>query len=195
MARPRPGSERREVPRPVAPLAIPHSQHQCGPIGPRHGVNTMNRKISGVATVAALLGLAACGSSSTAPPPGASAGKPLVEEATTGSTFSNDFNPFDSNSTARAMNLASIVYEPLYELDALDPTPNGSHPWLATGYTFSNGGNSLAITVRQGVSSTTGRRSARVTSRRPSKPSRISRSSTGAVFPCSRLTRASVAAS
>jgi len=49
------------------------------------------------------------------------------------------------------MNLASIVYEPLYELDALDPTPNGSHPWLATGYTFSNGGNSLAITVRQGV--------------------------------------------
>ena len=110
----------------------------------------MNRKISGAAAVAALLGLAACGSSST-PAPGSAAGKPLVEEATTGSTFSNDFNPFDSNSTARAMNLASIVYEPLYELNALDPTTSGSHPWLATGYTFSNGGDSLAIAVRQNV--------------------------------------------
>ena len=110
----------------------------------------MNRQICGVATVAALLGLAACGSTST-PAPGSAAGKALVEEATTGVTFSDDFNPFDSNSTARAMNLASILYEPLYELDALDPTAAGSHPWLATGYTFSNGGDSLAITVRQNV--------------------------------------------
>lgn len=102
---------------------------------------------------AAALGVAACGSSSTSTsssPSGASkVGPPLYEEATTGVTFTQNFNPFDSASLAAGMNMRSLLYEPLYEFDALDPT--ASHPWLATGYSFSNGGKTLSITVRSGV--------------------------------------------
>ncbi len=102
---------------------------------------------------AAALGVAACGSSSTSTgssPTGASkVGPPLYEEATTGVTFTQNFNPFDSASLAAGMNMRSLLYEPLYEFDALDPT--ASHPWLATGYSFSNGGKTLSITVRPSV--------------------------------------------
>ena len=51
------------------------------------------RVVTGVLGVAALL-LAACESSSTT---ASSGGKALIAEPTTGVTFSDDFNPYDSN--------------------------------------------------------------------------------------------------
>jgi peptide/nickel transport system substrate-binding protein len=74
---------------------------------------------------------------------------PLIEEANVGVTFTKDFNPYDSLSLARQMNITTLVYEPLYEMDALDPSQN--HPWLATGYQFEDGGLELAITVKSGI--------------------------------------------
>src|SRR5919108_614637 len=104
--------------------------------------------------LAALLGatamvVSACESGSTTS--SASGGKPLIAEPTTGVTFSEDFNPYDPNSVSSSMGTRAIVNEPLIEYDQLDPTPAGTHPWLATAYTFQNGGKDLQITIRQNV--------------------------------------------
>jgi peptide/nickel transport system substrate-binding protein len=106
----------------------------------------MNRRVfKGLIGAAAIaVAVTSCEQSSTG---SAAVGKPLILESTTGVTFSNDFNPYDSNLSYPR----SIINEPLVEFDQLDPTPAGTHPWLATAYAFQNGGKDLQITVRQGV--------------------------------------------
>jgi len=81
----------------------------------------------------------------------AKGGRPLIAEPTTGVTFSDDFNPYDPNSVASSMGTRSMVNEPLVEFDQLDPTSAGTHYWLATGYTFQNGGKDLQVKIRSGV--------------------------------------------
>src|SRR5438309_1788938 len=105
------------------------------------------RVVTGVLGVAALL-LAACESSSTT---ASSGGKALIAEPTTGVTFSDDFNPYDSNSVAASMGTRTMVNEPLVEFDQLDATAAGTHPWLATSYAFQNGGKDLQVTIRPNV--------------------------------------------
>src|SRR3989449_11039944 len=83
--------------------------------------------------------------------PTASGGKPLIAEPTTGVTFSEDFNPYDNNSVTSQMGTRSLVNEPLVEFNQLDATAAGTHPWLATSYTFQNGGKDLQVTIRQNV--------------------------------------------
>ncbi|HEY8840334.1 MAG TPA: ABC transporter substrate-binding protein [Candidatus Dormibacteraeota bacterium] len=108
----------------------------------------MNRTaLASVVGIAALLLAASCNNST----PTASGGKPLIAEGTTGVTFSEDFNPYDQNSVAAAMNTRSMVNEPLVEFDQLDATAAGTHPWLATAYAFQNGGKDLQVTIRQNV--------------------------------------------
>ena len=111
----------------------------------------MNRKaLSGLLGVATLF-VAACSVGSTSNNTTASGGKPLIAEPTTGVTFSQDFNPYDPNSVASSMGTRSIVNEPLIEYDQLDPTAAGTHYWLATAYSFQNGGKDLQVTIRQNV--------------------------------------------
>src|SRR6266571_616704 len=105
-------------------------------------------------SLAALLGvtamvLTACQQSNN--PAATPGGKPLIAEPTTGVTFSQDFNPYDSNSVSSAMGTRSIVNEPLVEFDELDPTAAGQHPWLATAFQFANGGKDIQLTIRQNV--------------------------------------------
>src|SRR5258708_39168991 len=108
----------------------------------------MNRRaLTGVVGIAVLV-LAACDSGTSS---STKTGKPLIAEPTTGVTFSNDFNPYDSNSVASSMGTRSIVNEPLIEYDQLDPTAAGTHYWLATAYAFQNGGKDLQVTIRQNV--------------------------------------------
>src|SRR5258708_23139809 len=78
-------------------------------------------------------------------------GKPLIAEPTTGVTFSEDFNPYDNNSVSSAMGTRSLVNEPLYEMDQLDATAAGNHPWLATAFAVQNSGKDLQVTIRQNV--------------------------------------------
>src|SRR2546425_8713286 len=78
-------------------------------------------------------------------------GKALIAEPTTGVTFSQDFNPYDSTSVSSSMGTRSIVNEPLVEFDELDPTAAGTHPWLATAFQFANGGKDIQLTIRQNV--------------------------------------------
>jgi len=90
----------------------------------------MNRRaLSGLLGVAILF-VAGCSFGSTTTTNTASGGKPLIAEPTTGVTFSNDFNPYDSNSVASSMGTRSIVNEPLIEYDQLDPTAAGTHFWV-----------------------------------------------------------------
>jgi len=105
------------------------------------------RVVTGVLGVATLL-VAACQSSTGAT---VSGGKVLIAEPTTGVTFSEDFNPYDNNSVSSSMGTRSMVNEPLVEFNQLDATAAGTHPWLATAYTFQNGGKDLQVTIRQNV--------------------------------------------
>lgn len=79
----------------------------------------------------------------------ASSSPPLVLEGNTGVTFTNNFNPFDSNSFCKEMSVCSLVYEPLFEFDTIKA--GTAYPWLATSYAWSNGGKTLTFTIRTGV--------------------------------------------
>src|SRR5437764_10850006 len=107
------------------------------------------RALTGLLALATLVA-AGCeqGSNNTA---AVSGGKPLIAAPTTGVTFSQDFNPYDSNSVSSSMGTRSIVNEPLVEFDELDPTAAGTHPWLATAFQFANGGKDIQLTIRQNV--------------------------------------------
>jgi peptide/nickel transport system substrate-binding protein len=110
-------------------------------------------KVVVVATIS-VVAVTACQSSSGSAI--GTGGRPLIAEGTTGVTFSEDFNPYDQNSVAAAMNTRSMVNEPLVEFDQLDATASGTHPWLATAYAFQNGGKDLQVTIRQNVKFTDG---------------------------------------
>jgi peptide/nickel transport system substrate-binding protein len=73
----------------------------------------------------------------------------LTIEGNTGVTFTNNFNPFDSSSFATQLSVRSLVNEPLFEFDTLKA--NTQYPWLATSYTWSNGGQTLTFQLRKGV--------------------------------------------
>lgn len=73
----------------------------------------------------------------------------LTLENNTGVTFTDNFNPLDSGSFATQMSVRSLIYEPLFEFDALKA--GVSYPWLATKYAWSNGGKTLTFTIRSGV--------------------------------------------
>ncbi len=45
--------------------------------------------------------------------------------------------------------MTSLVYEPLFEFDALNPAE--IHPWLGTKYSFDSTGQNLTVTIRSGV--------------------------------------------
>lgn len=118
---------------------------------------------SGLALLAVIgLGLGAC-SSNSSPSASSSSGsnktsssKTLVIEDNTGATsYTDDFNPFDSNSFAKTENTASLIYEPLFQFNTLDSSA-APIPWLATGSTWSDGNKTLTLTLRQGVKWTDG---------------------------------------
>lgn len=73
----------------------------------------------------------------------------LTEEGNVGVTFTDNFNPFNSNSLSGQMGIKSLTYEPLFEFDFLKA--NTSYPWLATKYKFAGNGRSLTFTLRNGV--------------------------------------------
>jgi peptide/nickel transport system substrate-binding protein len=73
----------------------------------------------------------------------------LTEESNVGVTFTQNFNPFNSNSLSAQMNMKSLTYEPLVEFDYLKA--NTSYPWLATSYKWTNGGRTITFTIRTGV--------------------------------------------
>src|SRR6516165_1156342 len=113
------------------------------------------RRLLAVATAGLLAaGLAACSSSSSssAPSTGGSAattGKTLVMESSPETSITQAFNPFAATQAAYGMGTDGLIYEPLIQFNMVAPPQY--YPWLATSYAWSNGGKTIAFTIRQGV--------------------------------------------
>jgi peptide/nickel transport system substrate-binding protein len=111
------------------------------------------RGLMAVATVGLLAaGLGACGSSpssSGSSSTKASASNTLTMESSPETTITDDFNPFVSTAAPQGMGATGLIYEPLLQFDLAAPPKY--YPWLATAYSWSNGGKSITFTIRQGV--------------------------------------------
>jgi len=108
----------------------------------------------GVVAVAAAgllaAGLAACGSSTAGSSSSSSKlSNTITMESSPEDSITQDFNPFVSTAAPQGMGATGLVYEPLYQFDLASPTHQ--YPWLATAYSWSNGGRSITFTIRQGV--------------------------------------------
>jgi peptide/nickel transport system substrate-binding protein len=111
-----------------------------------------HRGLVAIAAVGLLAaGVGACSSTPASSGSGSSstASKPLVMESSPETTITDDFNPFVSTAAPQGMGATGLVYEPLLQFDLASP-PKYT-PWLATAYSWSNGGKSITFTIRQGV--------------------------------------------
>jgi peptide/nickel transport system substrate-binding protein len=122
-----------------------------------------NRTLRGkrlVAVAAAgflVAGISACasGGSSTGKT-GTSSGTQhtLVMESSPETTMTENFNPYDLTAPIYAMGADGFIYEPLIQFNLAAPGPvegKGYYPWLATSYTWGDGGRSITFAIRQGV--------------------------------------------
>ena len=119
--------------------------------------STTSRRAVAVAAVGLLAaGLAACSSGSSSSS-GSTTGsgntsgttKTLVMESSPETSITQDFNPFQPTAAPQGMGATGLIYEPLYQFDLANPAV--SYPWLATAYSWGDGGKSITFTIRQGV--------------------------------------------
>jgi peptide/nickel transport system substrate-binding protein len=113
----------------------------------------MSRRIMKIIAVAAVLSTAVAACSSAGSGSGASGsahGKPLVIDDTPLSPMTDTFNPYQSTSTGYVVNAQSLYNEPLMIWNTLSPSQPPFH-LLATGYSWSDGGKTLTLDIRQGV--------------------------------------------
>ena len=116
-----------------------------------------HRGLLAVATAGLLAaGLAACsssssssGSTSSSASSGTTTGKTLVMESSPETAITQAFNPFAITQAAYGMGVDGLIYEPLIQFNMVSPPQY--YPWLATSYAWSNGGKTIAFTIRQGV--------------------------------------------
>jgi peptide/nickel transport system substrate-binding protein len=106
-----------------------------------------------LAVVSAAALLAGCGGSSHSGS-GASKGSGnssavLTVESSQQNSITQNFNPFIQSSAATLLGATSLVYEPLLQANAVKP--GQYYNWLATGYTWSDGGKTITFTIRPGV--------------------------------------------
>jgi len=95
------------------------------------------------------VGLGACSSSKAPSSTSSSAATTLIMESSPESSITQDFNPFQPTAAPQGMGATGLIYEPLLQFDVAAPPKY--YPWLATGYSWSNGGKSITFTIRQGV--------------------------------------------
>ena len=110
------------------------------------------RRLAAIAASGFLVaGIAACGSSSShAGGSGGTAKSPtLVMESSPETTMVQNFNPYDLTAPIYGMGADGLVYEPLIQFNLAAPPKY--YGYLATGYTWGNGGKSITFAIRQGV--------------------------------------------
>ena len=73
----------------------------------------------------------------------------LTVESSQQNAITKNFNPFIQSSAAALLGATSLIYEPLLQTNAIKP--GQYYNWLATGYTWSDGGKSITFTIRPGV--------------------------------------------
>jgi peptide/nickel transport system substrate-binding protein len=115
----------------------------------------IRRGLYGVAAAAVLAG---CGGGTTGGSPSSSnaaattsagANAVLTVESAQQNSISQNFNPFVQSSAASLLGATSLIYEPLLQANVLKP--GVYYPWLATGYSWSNGGKAITFTIRPNV--------------------------------------------
>lgn len=92
---------------------------------------------------------AACGGANKS----STVGGKLVIDNESGSTWTCQFNPFNTSATF-GLTAVGWVYEPLEYVNILKSGSTGTistKPWLATSYTWSNGFKTLTFNIRKGV--------------------------------------------
>jgi peptide/nickel transport system substrate-binding protein len=113
--------------------------------------------LAAFACAATAIGLAACSSSnpsSSGSPSSGSSSTTLVMEGSPLGSMPQVFNPFSPVSPANTAGATNLVYEPLLQFNLLKP--GTIYPWLATHYSFSDGGKAVTFTLRSGVKFTDG---------------------------------------
>ena len=115
------------------------------------------RALAAAAVTLLATGLAACSSNTTSSPSTSGTGggstanqPPLVMESSPEESLIDNFNPFDGAAPIQGMGATGLVYEPLYEFNLANPSAD-PYPWLATAYSWGDGGKSVTFTIRQGV--------------------------------------------
>jgi peptide/nickel transport system substrate-binding protein len=110
-----------------------------------------SRRLAAIAAAGLLAaGLGACGSSPSSSTGGSSnASTTLTMESSPETTITQDFNPFVPTGAPWGMGATGLIYEPLLQFDIAQPPKY--YPWLATSYSWSNGGKSVTFAIRQGV--------------------------------------------
>src|ERR1700735_2881444 len=124
---------------------------------------TSKRAVALAATGLLAAGLAACSSSpaspstsSSSPAAGSSSSAStsnapaLVMESSPETSITQNFNPFVGSSPINGMGATGLVYEPLLQFDLANPSVK-PYDWLATSYTWSNGGKTITFAIRQNV--------------------------------------------
>jgi peptide/nickel transport system substrate-binding protein len=112
------------------------------------------RTVTGIAAAALICGgLAACSSSASTGASknnsSSSSSATLTMESSPETTITQAFNPFATTQAAYGMGATGLIYEPLVQFDLANPTVQ--YPWLATSYTWGNGGKQITFTIRSGV--------------------------------------------
>jgi peptide/nickel transport system substrate-binding protein len=111
-----------------------------------HCKRTKNLAVMAVALAA---GIAVSGASTSRPAPAADQPKPLVVVSNTGLTYTRTFNPY-THSLGGVVSSTDLYYEPLLMFNITNPAQAPIN-WLATGYTWSDGGKTLTFRIRQDV--------------------------------------------
>ncbi|MFZ1995508.1 MAG: ABC transporter substrate-binding protein [Solirubrobacteraceae bacterium] len=73
----------------------------------------------------------------------------LTVESSQQNAITKNFNPFVATSAASLLGSTSLIYEPLLQANAVKP--GSYYNWLATAYSWSDGGKSITFTIRPGV--------------------------------------------
>ena len=73
----------------------------------------------------------------------------LTVESSQQNAITKNFNPYIQSSAAALLGATSLIYEPLLQTNAIKP--GQYYNWLATGYSWSNGGKSITFTIRPAV--------------------------------------------
>jgi peptide/nickel transport system substrate-binding protein len=114
-----------------------------------------SKKLVAIAAAGLLsAGVGACSTSTSTsgggtPSTKTTASNTLIMESSPETTITDDFNPFVSTAAPQGMGATGLIYEPLLQFDIAAPPKY--YPWLATSYSWSNGGKSVTFAIRQGV--------------------------------------------
>ncbi len=117
------------------------------------GTRLRRTSLVAIAAAALICGTVAACSSSSGPAAGGTsssgASATLTMESSPESTITQAFNPYDPTQAAYGMGATGLIYEPLIQFDLASPTI--SYPWLATSYSWGDGGKQITFTIRSGV--------------------------------------------